>query len=68
MIDGKRIGVEVKYADAPGTTKSMRIAMADLNLDWLYVVYPGHESYDLDKKIRVVPLARINALLTPQRR
>jgi predicted AAA+ superfamily ATPase len=67
MIGGKRIGVEVKYADAPGPTKSMRIAMSDLSLDRLYVVYPGRESYDLDKKIRVVPLAKINALLTPRR-
>jgi predicted AAA+ superfamily ATPase len=60
----RRIGVEVKYADAPGVTKSMRIAMADLNLDRLYVVYPGHQSYDLDRKIKVVPLSGINAILT----
>jgi predicted AAA+ superfamily ATPase len=68
MIGGKRIGVEVKYADAPGVTKSMRIAMSDLSLDRLYVVYPGRESYDLDKTIKVVPLPKINALLTPRRR
>jgi len=63
IIGGKRIGIEVKYADAPAVTKSMRIATADLSLDQLYVVYPGRESYDLDKKIKVVPLAKINALL-----
>lgn len=64
MIGGRRIGVEVKYADAPSATKSMHVAMSDLSLDRLYVVYPGSESYDLDRKIRVVPLTKINSLLS----
>jgi predicted AAA+ superfamily ATPase len=53
---GKRYGVEVKYSDAPGTTKSMRIAIDDLKLDRLLVVYPGDQSYSLDKNIAVVTL------------
>ena len=53
---GKRYGVEVKYSDAPGISKSMRIAMRDLNLERLLVVYPGDQAYDLDKKLAVVPL------------
>jgi hypothetical protein len=36
----------------------MRIAMDDLRLDHLYVVYPGEKSYTLGKKIEVVPLSR----------
>ena len=55
---GKRIGVECKRADAPSLTPSMRIAMDDLRLDHLYVVYPGEKSYTLGKKIEVVPLSR----------
>ena len=39
--DGRRVGVEFKRADAPSLTPSMRIAMRDLGLDALYVVYPG---------------------------
>ncbi len=56
---GDRIGIEVKYADAPGMTKSMRIAMEDLALKRLYVVYPGEESYDLDRRTRVLPLPEL---------
>lgn len=54
---GRRIGVECKRADAPTLTPSMRIALTDLKLDELIVVYPGNASYALDKKIKVVPLA-----------
>ena len=46
---GRRIGFEFKFGDAPGITKSMRVAMADLKLDRLLVVVPGKESYDLFK-------------------
>jgi hypothetical protein len=35
----------------------MRIAMTDLKLDELKVVYPGENRYMLAKKIEVVPLA-----------
>ncbi|MCF7792220.1 MAG: ATP-binding protein [Victivallales bacterium] len=54
--NGKRIGFEVKYSDAPIISKSMRIALSDLNLEELFVVYPGQEKYKLDKKITVIPL------------
>ncbi len=55
---GRRIGIECKRADAPTLTPSMRIAMEDLRLDRLYVVYPGEKAYTLGKKIEVVPLSR----------
>ena len=41
ILNGKRYGVEVKYADAPGMTKSMHIALHDLKLKHLFVAYPG---------------------------
>jgi hypothetical protein len=53
---GKRVGVEFKHADAPGLTPSMRIAMSDLRLDALYVVYPGNRRYALADRIEAVPL------------
>jgi uncharacterized protein len=58
MRSGKRYGVEVKYNDAPGVTKSMRIAMQDLRLDRLFIVYPGDKTYDLDKEIVALPLVQ----------
>ncbi len=56
---GRRIGVECKRADAPTLTPSMRIALADLKLDELLVVYPGTRRYRLEKRVEVVPLAEL---------
>jgi predicted AAA+ superfamily ATPase len=58
---GKRVGVELKRADAPGLTTSMRIAMNDLKLDALYVVYPGERRYWLADHIEAVPLSHFAA-------
>lgn len=57
--NGRRIGVECKRADAPTLTPSMRIALADLKLDELHVVYPGQTRYALTRKVEVVPLAQL---------
>ena len=52
----RRVGVEFKRADAPTVTPSMRIALRDLQLDALYVVYPGQHRYPLGDAIEAVPL------------
>ena len=54
---GKRIGVEVKRADAPRLSASMRQALVDLELDQLLVISPGARAYQLHERARVVPLA-----------
>lgn len=54
---GKRLGFEFKYTDAPKLTKSMQIACSDLKLDELTVIYPGNKSYCLAEKIRVMNLS-----------
>jgi len=55
----QRIGVEFKRADAPGLTPSMRTAMTDLQLDALYVVYPGSRRYALAERVEAVPLGAL---------
>jgi uncharacterized protein len=55
----KRIGVEIKYSDAPRMTKSMQSAKENLSLTQLYVVYPGKETYRLDSKTTVLPLPQL---------
>jgi predicted AAA+ superfamily ATPase len=55
--NGRRVGVEFKRADAPQMTASMRIALNDLSLDALYVVYPGARRYRLAQGVEAVPLA-----------
>lgn len=57
--NGRRVGVEFKRADAPQLAPSMRIALNDLALDALYVVYPGERRYRLGERVEVVPLAAL---------
>ncbi len=57
--NGKRYGVEFKYSEAPRTTKSMHIAIEDLSLDQLWIVYPGEASYPVTDTIVVRPLSAI---------
>jgi len=59
---GRRYGVEAKFNEAPAVTKSMRIALRDLSLDHLWVVYPGKSSYPVDEKITVWPLREAQTL------
>lgn len=54
-----RVGVEFKFADAPGITKSMRVAIDDLKLDALYIVYPGEQRFELEPGIELVPLSAV---------
>lgn len=56
---GRRIGIEIKRADAPTMSKSMHIALADLKLDRLLVLYPGSRSYGLAERVDVMPMSCI---------
>ena len=57
--DGRRLGVEAKRADAPALTRSMQIALNDLGLDRIAVLYPGTRRYRLAERIEAVPLADV---------
>lgn len=50
---GENWGVEFKYSDAPGMTKSMNVVIEDLKLSHLWVVYPGKDNYRLSDRISV---------------
>jgi hypothetical protein len=56
---GQNWGVEFKYEDAPRLTRSMKTALEDLELERLWVVYPGKAAYTLSEKIQVLPLADV---------
>lgn len=62
-VRSRRYGIEVKMQDAPTVTPSMRIAMQDLRLDRLAVVYPGDKAYSIDRNIEVLPLVEIGRLV-----
>lgn len=65
MRRGKRYGFEFKYADAPGTTRSMRVAMEDLGLAHLWAVYPGREEYAIDERISALRIGSVPELIVP---
>jgi len=62
---GRRFGVEFKYSDAPGMTRSLHIALADLHLERAFVVHPGRASYAVHPKVDVVPLAGFGERFSP---
>ena len=55
--NGNAVGFEFKFADTPKTTKSMHQALIDLNLEHLYVIYPGTREIPLADHITAVGLA-----------
>jgi predicted AAA+ superfamily ATPase len=59
QAEGRNWGVEFKYEDAPRLTRSMKTAVEDLELERLWVVYPGKATYRLTEKVQVIPLADI---------
>jgi predicted AAA+ superfamily ATPase len=61
---GKRLGFEFKFCDAPRTTKSMHVALEDLQFASLFVVYPGDKDFALDERIQAVGLPSLPRLAT----
>lgn len=49
-------GVECKRADAPRLTRSIRIALDDLKLKHVFVIYPGIQRFPLGRQVEAVPL------------
>ena len=59
---GRRYGVEVKFSEAPVLTASMRVALHDLRLEHLWVVYPGDSRHPIDARVTAWPLREVPAL------
>jgi predicted AAA+ superfamily ATPase len=59
---GRRWGFEFKCTEAPKMTKAMHIALEDLKLEHLWVVYPGTLRYSMTKQITALPLQEIAAI------
>ncbi len=58
-----QVGFEVKWADAPRMTRSMHVALEDLSLDSLFVVYPGDKRYKLRPNVEALPITQLEAVL-----
>ncbi len=56
---GRLLGVECKRKDAPRLTPSMSIALEDLKLERIAVVYPGDKRYRLAARVEAVPFEAV---------
>jgi hypothetical protein len=62
LANVRRYGAEFKFSEAPKISQSMRIALNDLDLNHLWVIYPGQHHYPVDEKISVQPLRQLPGL------
>ena len=58
-VDGRRIGFEVKFNEAPKITKLMRNVVEVLRLRHLFVVCPTRHGYPASDRISVLPATAI---------
>ncbi|MCE2529433.1 MAG: ATP-binding protein [Acidimicrobiia bacterium] len=66
-IGGRVLGFEVKRTDRPSTSRSMRSAIADLDLDHLVVVHAGQHRAALAKRITAIGAAELLTAQAPLR-
>lgn len=59
---GELWGFEVKFADTPKKTRSMTLAIKDLQLNRAFIIYPGKQSYFIGDNIQVVPLTDLKSI------
>lgn len=60
---GRRYGFEFKFADTPRVTRSMHVALSDLKLKHIWMVYPGDRSWRLADRIEAIPLAQVSSAI-----
>ena len=61
----KRLGFEFKRTTAPAMTRSLKIAMSDLNLTQAYIVHAGAETYSLASNVYALGIKDIIKELDP---
>ena len=57
------IGIEIKRTSSPSVTKSIRSALADLELAAVFVIHAGKDSYSLTEKVRAVSVHNLQTEL-----
>lgn len=60
LLDGsEQVGFEMKRTDAPRLTASMRSALRELEMEHLWVVYPGTRRYRLAERVSALPFEQL---------
>jgi predicted AAA+ superfamily ATPase len=62
--DGREWAIEVKRTLAPRLERGLRSALADVEPDRSFVVYPGSERYPLDEGVEAIGMAELCAELS----
>ncbi|WP_395477132.1 ATP-binding protein [Rickettsia endosymbiont of Pantilius tunicatus] len=60
--NGKKYGFEVKNSDAPNITKSIHTVLADLQLEHLYIITSGNNTYKKAEKITIFGIENLSDL------
>jgi predicted AAA+ superfamily ATPase len=60
---GRRYGVEFKCVDAPRMTRSLHVALQDLQLERAWIVYPGETAYALHAQVEALPVSQVPTTL-----
>ena len=54
---GKRIGFEIKHTSSPTLTHSIKLAIDELKLDQIFVIFNGSKKFQMANKIFACPLS-----------
>lgn len=60
--NGKHFGIEFKSSLSPKMTKSLHIAVDNLNLEKAWVIYPGEHIFPIHEKVDVLPITELTTL------
>ena len=63
VYHGRRLGIEIKYSEAPKISASMHTALETLQLDHLWLIYPGRHSYPVSDRITVYSILDLSQLI-----
>jgi uncharacterized protein len=55
--NNKRLGFEIKYTDRPKLTPSMKISLETLQLNSLFIIYPGEVRFKIAEGVEACGLA-----------
>jgi len=58
-IGGTRHGFEFKWSEQPSSSRSMAVALEELKLEHLWVVYPGRHVVPLKERVTLLPITRL---------
>lgn len=58
---GRNWAIEVKYSSAPRLTPSMTSALKDLDIEHLWILYPGEKAYALGPRVSTLPIQSLGS-------